>query len=65
MKVPRSVILLISADLLIIAELFIAMYFAHANEQRFTFVFLGVFFSLMIPTVFAYFLLRGRNGSPE
>ena len=55
------VILLIVTDVLIIGELFIAMYFAHIHRERFNFVFLTVFFGSLIPTLIAYFLLRGRG----
>ena len=55
------IILLIVTDLLIIAELFVAMYFAHVYRERFSFVFMAVFFGLLIPTLAAYFLLRARG----
>ena len=54
------VILLIITDVLIIAELFVAMYFAHQYRDQFSFVFIGVFFGLMVPTLLLYFLIRSR-----
>lgn len=59
----QRVVLLVVTDLLIVAELFVAMYFAHANKERFTIVFLEIFVGLLIPTLLAYFLLRGRDGN--
>lgn len=55
------VILLVVTDLLIIGELFIAMYAAHVHRERFNFVFLTVFFGSLIPTLVIYFLLRART----
>lgn len=38
-------------DLVVLAELFFAMYVAHGRAEQFTPVFLAVFFGLLLPTL--------------
>jgi len=47
----RRVITVVLADVAVIAELGIAMYFAGESQKDFTLVFLVVFFGLFIPTL--------------
>jgi hypothetical protein len=55
----RRTVAVIILDLLVIAELCIAMYCANENREDFTLVFLKVFFGLLIPTFLLWrFVLR-------
>ena len=47
----RNVIAVIILDVLVVAELVIAMYVAGESEGDFTLAFLKVFFALLIPTL--------------
>ena len=47
---PRGVLTFI-VNILVIAELFVAMYFAAQNRDEITPVFFKVFFSLLLPTL--------------
>lgn len=51
-------ILAIVANVLIIAELFVAMYFAAQDMDEITPVFFKVFFSLLIPTIIGVIIAR-------
>lgn len=43
--------LVVLFDLVVLAELFFAMYVAHGRADQFTPVFLAVFFGLLLPTL--------------
>jgi hypothetical protein len=61
----RRIQLVVLADLLVLAELCVAMYVAHHHPQRFTPVFLTVFFGLLLPTVIVARRLLNRLAAPE
>lgn len=48
---PRLRLLSIVINLLVVSELFIAMYFASQNPDTLTPTFFTIFFSLLIPTI--------------
>jgi len=47
----RRVIHLVVVDILVLAELATAVFFASRHEEQFTLVFMAVFFGLLIPTL--------------
>ena len=49
-------LLAIGINLLVIGELFIAMYFAAQDQDRLTPIFFKVFFSLLVPTLIVAFI---------
>jgi hypothetical protein len=52
-------IVIILVDCLILAEVFIAMYFAHYNPEQITVLFMKYFFSMLVPTlIFAKVTMR-------
>ncbi len=53
-------ILVIVLNLLVLAEVCIAMYMAAADPDNFTPVFMKAFFGMLIPTLFAGFYLKRR-----
>lgn len=55
--------LVIFLNLLVLAELCIAMYMASADPENLTPVFMKVFFGLLIPTLTAGFYLKRRLAS--
>jgi hypothetical protein len=55
--------LVIFLNVLVLAELCIAMYMASADPENFTPVFMKVFFGLLIPTLTAGFYLKRRLAS--
>lgn len=52
---------LVVVDVLVLAELATAMYFASQNQEKFTLVFLAVFVGLLIPTLYASRLMTRRR----
>jgi hypothetical protein len=46
-----NIIRIVSINLLVLAELCVAMYMANENPEEFTPVFFKVFFSLLVPTL--------------
>ena len=55
---PRLRIFSLVINILVVSELFIAMYFAAQDQDRLTPIFFKVFFSLLIPTLVAAFVGR-------
>ena len=64
---PYRRILTVVVNLLVLAEVFVAMYFAAKDPDTLTPVFFKVFFSLLLPTVVAAWtarrLISRREGS--
>lgn len=55
----RRIKLVVLFDLVVLAELFFAMYMAHIRAEQFTPIFLAVFFGLLLPTLaLAWWLLN-------
>jgi len=48
---PAHLIRVVTVNLLVLAELCVAMYFANEYPEEFTAVFMKVFFSLLVPTL--------------
>lgn len=66
----KQKIAVLTLDLALIAELFVAMYLAHQSPDDFNATFCKVFFSMLVPTLAAGITtircLREKNGaSPE
>ena len=58
MNLQQKLVIIIT-DCLILAEVFIAMYFAQQNAEQITALFMKYFFSMLIPTlVFAKVAMR-------
>ena len=55
--------LVICLNVLVLAELCMAMYMASADPENFTLVFVKVFFGMLIPTLVAGFYLKRKLGS--
>ncbi|MFO7710125.1 MAG: hypothetical protein R6V84_18300 [Desulfobacterales bacterium] len=57
---PRQWLLAVAINVLMLAELCIAMYLASANPDTFTTTFIKAFFGMLIPTLIAGRFLRRR-----
>jgi hypothetical protein len=57
-------LLVVVADVLILAELCVAMYFAHAAGDDFTPTFMKVFLGLAVPTLIAALLITRAMRQP-
>ncbi len=53
-------LLIIVMDAVVIAEIFVGMYFASLDQDNLTVVFCRTFFSLLLPTLVIGFLARRR-----
>ena len=49
----RQIIAVVILDLVVLAEVFLAVYLAYQDQENFTLVFVVVFFATMIPTLIA------------
>ena len=61
---PRHWLLVIILDVLILAELTVAMYVAAASPDDFTAVFMKTFFGLLLPTLLLGFLAKRMMRTP-
>jgi hypothetical protein len=59
-KSPRQWLLVIVMDVLVLAELCVAMYLAVASTEDFTATFIKAFFAMLIPTLVAGALAKRR-----
>jgi hypothetical protein len=57
---PRQWLLAVVMNVLVLAELCVAMYFAAATPEEFTATFVKVFFGLLLPTLAAGYLMKRR-----
>lgn len=57
---PRQWLLAVAINVLMLAELCIAMYIAAASPDSFTTTFIKAFFGMLIPTLIAGHLLKRR-----
>ena len=53
---PRLKLFAVFINILVVGELFVAMYFAAQNPDRLTPIFFKIFFSLLLPTLLGAFL---------
>ncbi len=58
-------IFVLGVNLVVLAELCVAMAFASAAPERFTAVFLKVFFGLLVPTLLLAALVKRRIPGPD
>ena len=58
-------LVVIAVDVLVLAELALAMYVAAGDPDHFTLTFLKTFFGLLIPTLIAGFLAKRMMRTPS